>query len=47
VDWIEPAQENGQWQSLANTKMNFWDPHRKRGVNWPPEELSASRRLIK
>jgi hypothetical protein len=23
VDWIDPAQDRGQWRALVNTVMNF------------------------
>jgi hypothetical protein len=26
VDWIELAQDRGQWRSLVNTLMNLWVP---------------------
>jgi hypothetical protein len=24
MDWINLAQDRGQWRALANTVMNFW-----------------------
>jgi hypothetical protein len=26
VDWIDLAQDRGQWRALVNTVMNLWVP---------------------
>jgi hypothetical protein len=36
-NWIQPAQNRGQWRAFVNTVINLWIPQRKQAIVWQAE----------